>query len=1492
MRTGWKTRGLLIMVLFLYHAGIGIAGVWLEVNLLNNGRNLNNSSGSVTLNIMTHEIIGIELIGHFANDSDDRNFIGWMRPWYSNIPNFVDGWQEQSYTLVPGEEVELRNVIYIRPLTATVTSFAVGAGLRGGESSYDPLTVAPFKFYVRVNEATHDYPTIIQEPLFSRGLTNTISWISAKGSTVQDVYYFEKEDRENLQRSVQGLYRMNHTDTLQSVVENLVDGHTYGYFVKAVHETPQGSLELYSDIVYSTQDNTPPYPIVRPQALIKNDNSVELTWMAVMDDLSGVARYKIYRVIDTGVEKLLADSAFVGSGPLKWVDNTAISGFTYYYRICAVDLVGNEGYGERSNSITLGGEEDSYPPPRNDTGRDTTSFSEADSIAFLRGVKDTLWIELDTREEYVRFEAVRDSIHFFNSPPSIKMRYFDSGWVPPDLLRGWGWMNPGNPDSVFFVFDYTDTGGIHADSEGVVHYDTNEVHIDANFVNEHTYIRRAIRRYYTTTDTMWFGEVVSDCFSPEDIHNLRIEAVIDDPDFQDPAAGYTSWHLELSWNPVIDAVSGLKQYTVYRKIDGLDPTFMKLTLPDDFTETFLKDSILDLGSGKDANAVVRYRVVSEDNVGNIRRLDETNWEVQERALWSPFVVFEDTSSPDIYPLGQDTIFTNEDFVTLRLKDFNTSEVWNYVVSINGVEQSPDDIVGQDIMVINLPEVEVSHIKLRALYLGERSSIWSHTKIVIRAMDKPPENVTVWNDSSYWKGHIHLQWVRPSLDAVSYEVWRWNEAGDSSLVGVIPSKEDTILWTDYSDQNEISDEPSDTLRTYEIYTYRVCKINVFNSKTGFSEPGWSYCNRPPVIDFANVEIWQAENVITIHWSRVEPTLAAGSWSTRVRVSRDIYSNIIYDTCDTTQVIDATDFSFVKNIESGHNYIFQIQETPEYPEGRPSSWSKPYTVNLISLDSLFVQPQPKGHIFISWEEDTLVDNLPVDSFELYRISTSDTTRWSVPKTTTSYMDPVDYLEHGQKYRYRVTALNDLGQVLSTNIKEAVCDTGDVYIPEVIPFQYRYFHSDSIGISWQWRDIEGEPVVNSTRGAHSLRIQVSLSNTFPQNNSRTTTTDWFFAISPDSLNRWKNVKVPVSVSSENEKLYCRITAKDRWNHPVLPIWSNEEVAIFDPVSPNPVRDLTVTSTEAYYGCSDTIITYLQWSGEGVEWPENDTTYWNSLVGNTAYYRIVRECSSEIDTVGKVSVGTDVYEYPDMVRNIECWWRVLAVDSAGNSTQSHSVSLSSLVPTPDSPYPTGFKECTIQPVESDSMEYFVEIAMHPSHFRVAYEMEIAGIANRLLCQSGWIGTTHFVCTSGWGSIKADTTWFRVKARKGEEWESGWSKVVFYTVEEELPKDSDQTAVEDQIPRTFGVKQNFPNPFNAETVISYRLPEPGFVEICVYNVRGSIVKILVEGEKSAGKYSVVWDGTDSMGMDTASGIYLAHVVVKTEKGRIFQKQLKMMMIK
>ena len=92
---------------------------------------------------------------------------------------------------------------------------------------------------------------------------------------------------------------------------------------------------------------------------------------------------------------------------------------------------------------------------------------------------------------------------------------------------------------------------------------------------------------------------------------------------------------------------------------------------------------------------------------------------------------------------------------------------------------------------------------------------------------------------------------------------------------------------------------------------------------------------------------------------------------------------------------------------------------------------------------------------------------------------------------------------------------------------------------------------------------------------------------------------------------------------------------------------------------------------------------------------------------------------------------------------------------------------------------------------------------------------------------------------------------------------------------DDDESAIENDkkvVPKDFKLHNNYPNPFNPTTNITYDLP-PGNgqykVIIKVYDIQGRLVKVLKSAQQSPGRYTVQWNGTDKSGQRVANGVYI-----------------------
>ncbi len=115
---------------------------------------------------------------------------------------------------------------------------------------------------------------------------------------------------------------------------------------------------------------------------------------------------------------------------------------------------------------------------------------------------------------------------------------------------------------------------------------------------------------------------------------------------------------------------------------------------------------------------------------------------------------------------------------------------------------------------------------------------------------------------------------------------------------------------------------------------------------------------------------------------------------------------------------------------------------------------------------------------------------------------------------------------------------------------------------------------------------------------------------------------------------------------------------------------------------------------------------------------------------------------------------------------------------------------------------------------------------------------------------------------LEGNTTYYwRIEAQNPSGG-SGWSDVLSFTTAETVSAEED-----DSVPEEFALKENYPNPFNPETQISYAIPEQADVQLEVYNVLGEHVTTLVNEQQSPGRYEVNFDAAN-----LSSGTYIYRI--------------------
>jgi hypothetical protein len=86
-------------------------------------------------------------------------------------------------------------------------------------------------------------------------------------------------------------------------------------------------------------------------------------------------------------------------------------------------------------------------------------------------------------------------------------------------------------------------------------------------------------------------------------------------------------------------------------------------------------------------------------------------------------------------------------------------------------------------------------------------------------------------------------------------------------------------------------------------------------------------------------------------------------------------------------------------------------------------------------------------------------------------------------------------------------------------------------------------------------------------------------------------------------------------------------------------------------------------------------------------------------------------------------------------------------------------------------------------------------------------------------------------------------------------------------PPSSVSGSQDNEIPRSYYLENNFPNPFNPVTTIPFDLPRDSKVNLKIYDISGRLVTTLISGWRNAGYHKVTWDASNLV-----SGVYIYHL--------------------
>ena len=266
--------------------------------------------------------------------------------------------------------------------------------------------------------------------------------------------------------------------------------------------------------------------------------------------------------------------------------------------------------------------------------------------------------------------------------------------------------------------------------------------------------------------------------------------------------------------------------------------------------------------------------------------------------------------------------------------------------------------------------------------------------------------------------------------------------------------------------------------------------------------------------------------------------------------------------------------------------------------------------------------------------------------------------------------------------------------------------------------------------------------------------------------------------------------------------------------------------------------------------------------------TLTWDDPDDDTITGYVILRRIPGVDPEGQFNVlvadtGTAATTYTDNTVSAETryTYRIKAINGAGTSERSRWYHID--VPAAPVPAkPTGLEATashnsvtlTWDDPGDDSITGYVILRRIPG-------VDPEGQFDELVADTGTAATTYTDDT-----VSAETRYtYRIKAING----AGTSERSRWYHIDTPAAPASKPAVADGPP---GLAPNAPNPFNASTLIPYRLAADGPVRLEIYNLLGQSMRTLVDEVQAAGAYQVHWDARDRRGALVSAGMYLVRL--------------------
>lgn len=350
------------------------------------------------------------------------------------------------------------------------------------------------------------------------------------------------------------------------------------------------------------------------------------------------------------------------------------------------------------------------------------------------------------------------------------------------------------------------------------------------------------------------------------------------------------------------------------------------------------------------------------------------------------------------------------------------------------------------------------------------------------------------------------------------------------------------------------------------------------------------------------------------------------------------------------------------------------------------------------------------------------------------------------------------------------------------------------------------------------------------------------------------------------------------------------------------------FTPSSCSGVSNLSemdnVHSLRDQYG-ADLVVLLVNSGGAGVGWLRSTVSYgftvvrWDLAVGNYTFaHEIGHNLGAQHD---KATDQNPYFEYGHGYRYAPANWRTIMAYPPGTRINYWS--------NPDKTL-GGVPMGTVQ--QEDNARVWDERAATVAAFRTPPPTLTVSISGPTSVGSGELGSwsanvsggsapysytwyknynmgSPFVVSTGSGYADTDTQSFTLSLHVTDDnSNTGWGyKSVMVIGDCGGGTGICKEVAKNQLPTEFSLSNNYPNPFNPSTQITYALPEASDITINVYNLMGQHVAVLVNSTIGAGFHEVTFDAGN-----LSSGMYIAKINAIGNSGKEFSKELKMQLVK